>query len=128
MTQHTKRSRLEWITFGLASLILGTIAGLVVYAWLTERHEPPALELSRSTIRNTNGKFYVPFELTNSGGETVESVQVVAELRVGDRVVESGDQQFEFLSSDEKEEGAFVFDRDPRQGELTIRVASYKVP
>jgi uncharacterized protein (TIGR02588 family) len=43
-------------------------------------------------------------------------------------VEESGEQQIDFLASGEKEEGAFVFSRDPRQGELVMRVASYKLP
>ncbi|MEP0917175.1 TIGR02588 family protein [Leptolyngbya sp. DQ-M1] len=122
------RSPAEWITFGIASSILGTIAGLVIYVWVSDRYEPAAISIEQREIRNTNGKFYVPFEVTNTGGETVESVQVVAELKAGDRVLESGDQQIDFLSRGEKEEGAFVFQRDPRQGQLVVRVASYKIP
>jgi uncharacterized protein (TIGR02588 family) len=33
-----------------------------------------------------------------------------------------------FLSSDESEEGAFLFSRNPRQGQLNLRIASYKLP
>jgi uncharacterized protein (TIGR02588 family) len=122
------RSFAEWVTFGIANVILGTVIGLVIYAWVTERDEPPAIAVEQKAIRQTNGKFYVPFEVTNTGGETVESVQVMAELKMGDRVLESGDQQIDFLSKGEKEEGAFVFQRDPRQGELSVRVSSYKIP
>lgn len=127
--QKKSRSFAEWVTFGIASTILSAIAGLVIYVWVTDRHEPASIEIDRNAeIRQTNGKFYVPFEVTNTGGETVESVQVVAELKVNNQVVESGDQQIDFLSKHEKEEGAFVFQRDPRQGELIVRVASYKIP
>lgn len=129
MEQRRPRSLAEWVAFGIASAILSTIAGLVIYVWVSDRYEPPAISLQRkSEVRETEGKFYVPFEVTNTGGETVESLQVVAELRVGNEIVESGDQQIDFLSKDEKEEGAFVFQRDPRRGELTVRVAGYKVP
>jgi uncharacterized protein (TIGR02588 family) len=82
----------------------------------------------QSDIREAPGQFYVPFSVTNSGGETAESVQVMAELRINGEVEEAGEQQIDFLASGEKEEGAFVFSRDPRQGELVIRVASYKLP
>lgn len=128
-TQRKSRSLAEWVTFGIASTILSVIAGLVIYVWVTNKYEPPSIEIERNAeVRQTKGKFYVPFKVTNTGGETVESLQVVAELRVNNQVVESGDQQIDFLSKNEKKEGAFVFQRDPRQGELTIRVASYKIP
>jgi uncharacterized protein (TIGR02588 family) len=122
------RSLAEWITFGIASFILATIIGLVIYTWIENKHEPPILSVTNTQkIRENEGKFYVPFEITNSGGETAESVQIIAELEINGNV-ETGEQQFEFLSRNEKEEGAFVFNQDPRQGKLTIRVASYKLP
>jgi uncharacterized protein (TIGR02588 family) len=127
--EKTSRSIAEWTTFGIASTILAAIAGLVIYAWVTEQDRPPLLTLERrEQIREAQGQFYVPFEVANTGGETVESVQVVAELRVNGQIEESGDQQIDFLSDGETREGAFVFRRDPRRGELTVRVASYKLP
>lgn len=122
------RSAAEWITFSIASAILAAIAGLVIYVWATDQSIPPALEVKQDPIREANGQFYVPFEITNTGGETVESVQIVAELRRNGQVEQIGDQQIDFLSRNEKEEGAFVLQQNPRKGELTIRVASYKVP
>jgi uncharacterized protein (TIGR02588 family) len=52
----------------------------------------------------------------------------MAELQMNGDVEETGDLQIDFLSSGEKEEGAFIFRSDPRQGQLTIRVAGYKLP
>jgi uncharacterized protein (TIGR02588 family) len=123
------RSPAEWTTFSIALIILATIVGLVIYEWLTQKHRPPVLSVtSSSEVRQVPGQFYVPFEIKNSGGETAESVQVIAELRINGEVEESGEQQIDFLASGETEEGAFVFSRDPRQGELSMRVASYKLP
>jgi uncharacterized protein (TIGR02588 family) len=53
---------------------------------------------------------------------------VIAELRINGKIEEVGEQQIDFLSSGETEEGAFVFSRDPRNVELVVRVASYKLP
>ncbi|MCY7275000.1 MAG: TIGR02588 family protein [Phormidesmis sp. CAN_BIN44] len=123
------RNLAEWVTFSIASLILGTIAGLVIYSWATKQDRPPAFTIEQSKeVRESQGQFYIPFRLSNTGGKTVESVQIVAELRVNDQIEESGDQQIDFLSEGETEEGAFVFRQDPRKGELTVRVASYKLP
>lgn len=127
--QKPPRSRAEWTTFSIALFILAVIVGLVLYKWLTQKNQPPVLSITRqSDIREAPGQFYVPFSVTNTGGETAESVQVMAELRINGEVEEAGEQQIDFLASGEKEEGAFVFSRDPRQGELVIRVASYKLP
>lgn len=127
--QQQPRSPAEWITFSIALFIVTVIVGLVIYKWLTQKNQPPVVSISRSSeIRQAPGQFYVPFEIENTGGETAESVQVIAELRINGEVEESGEQQFDFLASGETAKGAFVFSRDPRNGELVVRVASYKLP
>ncbi|MBW4694561.1 MAG: TIGR02588 family protein [Lyngbya sp. HA4199-MV5] len=128
--QQPPRSRAEWITFGIASLILAIVVGLVGYTWLDEQQQqPPLLSiLNTEKIRAANGQFYVPFTVTNSGGETAEAVHILAELRIGGAIVETGDLDVDFLSGGEKIEGVFIFSRDPQQGQLTLRVVSYKLP
>ncbi|NEU76107.1 TIGR02588 family protein [Hassallia byssoidea VB512170] len=127
--QRPKRSLAEWVTFSIATLILTVIVGLVCYTWVNDKHEPPIVSVTnKEKIREVNGQFYVPFEIINNGGETAESVQIIAELKINNEVAETGEQQIDFLSSNEKEEGAFVFSTDPRKGQLTLRVASYKSP
>ncbi|MBM0741435.1 TIGR02588 family protein [Phormidium sp. CLA17] len=123
------RNSTEWLSFGIASLIVGTVAGLVIYSWAMGRNSPPSLTIYRTEpVREADGQFYVPFEIVNTGGETAESVQVIAELKVNAAIQESGDLQIDFLSRGETEKAAFVFKTDPRQGDLVVRVASYKTP
>ncbi|MFQ4144324.1 TIGR02588 family protein [Chlorogloeopsis sp. ULAP02] len=128
-SQRPKRSVAEWVTFSAASFILAIVVGLVGYVWLNENDQPPILSVSnKQTIREVDGKYYVPFEVTNTGGGTAESVQIMAQLKIGEKISETGDLQIDFLSSGEKEEGAFIFTQNPRQGQLIIRVTSYKLP
>lgn len=123
------RSIAEWVTFSIASLILAFIVSLVSYTWINEKNQPPILSVTKKeTIREIDGQFYVPFEVVNTGEDTAESVQIMAELLIDGKVAESGEQQIDFLSSGESEEGAFVFSQNPRQGELNLRVGSYKLP
>lgn len=128
--QKQERSPAEWTTFSIALFILAIIVGLVLYKWFTQTNQPPVLSVTtpKAEIREAPGQFYVPFSVKNAGGETAESVQVIAELRINGEVEEAGEQQIDFLASGETEEGAFVFSRDPRKGELIIRIASYKLP
>ncbi|MBC1236690.1 MULTISPECIES: TIGR02588 family protein [Nostoc] len=127
--QKPKRSFAEWVTFTIASFILAIIVSLVVYTWLNEKNQPPIISVSKKeTIREINGQFYVPFEVANTGGGTAESVQIIAELVIDGEVAESGEQQIDFLSSRETEEGAFVFSQNPSKGKLNLRIGSYKLP
>lgn len=121
-------SMAEQISFAIASALLVAILGTVGYLWVSDRNQdPPALEVS-SHLEQRQGKYYVPFTVTNTGGETATAVQVIAELRVNSEVVEWGEQEIEFLSRQEEAKGAFIFIRDPRAGELTVRVAGYAMP
>jgi uncharacterized protein (TIGR02588 family) len=127
--QRPPRTTAEWVTFGIASSILAGIVGLIIYAWATEGNRPPELMVYQAeAIREANGQFYVPFAVQNQGGETVESVQVLAELRVDDRLTATSEQQIDFLSAGERETGAFIFQQDPRQGKMRLRVGSYTEP
>ncbi len=122
------RSMAETISFAIASMILIAVLGGAGYLWVSDRTPlPPTLEIT-STTEYRQGKYYVPFTVKNTGGETAESVQVIAELRIEGTLVEWGDQQIDFLSSQEEATGAFILTRDPALGELTLRVASYKKP
>jgi uncharacterized protein (TIGR02588 family) len=119
----------EWISLAIAATLLMGSISLVGYLWGSEeQREPPILNVTPLEMRQSAGEFYVPFEIINTGGETAESVQVTAELQINGRTVESGEQILEFLSSQEKVEGTFIFTRDPQQGEVIIRIASYQKP
>lgn len=127
--EERERSPAEWVTFSVALAILFSIIGLVLYQWFAIGEKPPVITVEQSgTILETQGNFYVPFTITNDGGETADSVQVIAELRIDGEVEETGEQQIGFLAGGEMEEGAFIFSRNPEEGELTIRATSYQLP
>lgn len=124
-----KRSLAEWVTFSIATCILIALIGLVLYDWFISQNRPPVLIVEPyGTVRVVQGQFYQPFLLANTGGGIAKSVQVVTELHIPGAPDETGEQQIDFLSGGEKKRGSFIFSHDPRQGELILRVASYKLP
>lgn len=126
--ESARRSLAEWITFAIAASILVAVVGLVVYDWQVAQNRPPAFRVEiTETARVTDGRYYVPFTITNTGRRIARTVQVTAELHL-DEVTEAGEQQIDFLSGSERKRGSFVFSHDPQAGELTIRVASYSLP
>ncbi|MGF1588743.1 MAG: TIGR02588 family protein [Pleurocapsa sp.] len=122
------RSLAEKVSFGLSLSIVGIIVGLVCYTWITGDTNPPILSVTTSEIRQVNQQYYVPFTVSNYGGETANAVEVVGELSIAQETVETANQQINFLSRQEKRSGEFIFSRDPQQGELMVRVASYQQP
>jgi uncharacterized protein (TIGR02588 family) len=127
--EQSGRSFAEWLTFCIAAAILSTVTGLVLYVWLGKQSQPPILSVTyEKTTRESEGQFYVPFVLKNKGGETVESVRIVATLKMADGIEESGEQEVDFLSSGEVQNGSFIFTKNPIKGQMTIRVTSYKLP
>lgn len=124
-----RRNRTEWITFAIALMIVSLLIGLIIHIWISEDNQPPLISVTATPeIFENHGQFYVPFTVTNIGGGTAESVQVIGELALDGEVVESGEQVITFLSKNEEEEGMFIFTRNPRQGDLTVRAASYALP
>jgi uncharacterized protein (TIGR02588 family) len=125
----TRRSLAEWVTFWLATLILVVLVSLILYDWQVNQNRPPAFDVAVSdAVRITDGRYYVPFAITNTGGRIANGVQVTAELHTPDQEDETGEQQIDFLSGHETKAGSFVFSHDPNTGELIVRVASYRLP
>lgn len=125
---HASRSQAEKVSFIVSLSIVSTIVILVCYAWITGDTNPPTLKIVTSQIRQVDRQYYVPFTVSNSGGKTANSVEVVAQLFTDLETTETGTQQIDFLSRKEERSGEFVFSRDPQRGRLTVRVASYQEP
>ncbi|HEY1011529.1 MAG TPA: TIGR02588 family protein [Herpetosiphonaceae bacterium] len=124
-----KRTGAEWTAFGVAAAILLAVLGAVGYLWADQGDGEPQIEISQAgEIRQRGDSFYVPFEVRNLGGATAAEIQLEAELTGADGEPEPASQQIGFLAGGETERGAFVFSSDPRQGELTLRVAGYLDP
>jgi uncharacterized protein (TIGR02588 family) len=124
-----QRSFAEKVSFTVSLFILSLIVSLICYVWITGDTNPPILSVTTGAeIRETNQQYYVPFTVINNGGSTAESVEVVAELLSENGELETGNQQIDFLSRKEEQEGEFVFSLNPQQGELKVRIASYKSP
>ncbi|MEO1689916.1 MAG: TIGR02588 family protein [Cyanobacteria bacterium J06631_6] len=125
---NSRRSLAEKISFIISLFIVSTLVFLICYVWVSGDTAPPILSVSTEATRQVERQYYVPFTVTNSGGETANSVEVVAELAVNQIYVYTGRQQIDFLSRQESKSGEFIFERDPQQGTLTVRVASYQQP
>ena len=123
------RSLAEWLTLLVSLLVLTLLVGLIVVDWQVNQTQPPAFEITiANEVRLTDRRYYLPFAITNTGGRIARTVQVVAELHVADAADEVAEQQIDFLSGHERKQGSFIFTHNPLEGDLMVRVASYRLP
>ena len=123
-----RRSPAERVSFGISLFIVSTIVILICYSWISGDDEPPILSVMTSQTRQVNQQYHVRFTVTNSGGKTANSVEIVAQLSIVSEDSQVGRQEIDFLSRQETHSGEFIFSRDPQLGKLTVRVASYQEP
>jgi len=117
------------VSFAVASVIVLALVGLLMVRWVDGPLDPPAFEvLTDGGARTDRGQHFVVAKVENTGDETAENVEVVAELTLDGELVEEGQQMIDFLSGGEVEEITFVFVEDPRRGHVDVRVVSYGVP
>ena len=123
------RSTAEWVSFAVASAVVLVLVGLLVAAWVNGPLDPPAFEvLTDGGARTDRGQHFVTAKVENTGDETAENVEVLAELTRDGELLEEGSQMIDFLSGGEVEEVTFVFVEDPRRGFVEVRVVSFGVP
>ncbi|MGB3403756.1 MAG: TIGR02588 family protein [Microcoleaceae cyanobacterium] len=125
-----RRSFPERMSFAASILVLTTLICLIVYQWRFVDSKPPILSvIVDQKTRYYGNQYYVPFTVYNTGGQTAKAVQVMGELQIqAENIQQTGEQQIDFLSGGETVSGAFIFTENPEQGQLKIRVASYKLP
>ncbi len=121
------RSTAERVTVAVSVAVIVALVAVILTLW-GRTAAPASLSVDTADPVAQNGQFSVAATITNDGSTTAAEVQVVAELRMpGSEPVEA-DQVVDFLAGGEEATVVFVFDDDPRDGELEVRVASYTDP
>lgn len=116
-----RRSAAEWVSLGLSLVIVAGIVGLVVYAHLTRSDAPPvvAIQPRLDQVRAANGSFYLPVEVTNEGGQTVEALNIDLTLS-GEGEGQAVQVTLPFLADGETARAVVVFGSHPADGTLAV--------
>jgi len=126
---HQETSWLEWVMFGLGSvLLLGTL-GLLIYEALKFKDEPPSISVVVDSVDPRQGEHGVPLTVRNTGGETAAAVeiQVTAYFRDGEQ--KQGHITFDFVPAHASAKGWVTFERPPEEADsLRARVLGYRLP
>lgn len=121
-----RRSPAEWVTFTVAAALVALVIGLIATE-IPQSRQPPSPTAEPGVVERRGEQYVVPVVVENEGERTAQDVQVHVGLTVGGEEQE-GDQVIDFLSAGEREELEFVFDEDPTEGALEVRVTGYALP
>ena len=127
----TRRSAAQMVTTSVCVLLIALVCGAILYEGYAAGDDDPAIvEVAVDTggVEQRGDLWYVPFEITNGGDETIEEIWVVVEGAdgSGQTVVES-ETTVQLLGESERVNAVAVFQADPSGLELTGRVRSFQV-
>lgn len=119
-----KRSRAEWISLGISTFIVLALVALVIFNRYNKGNRPATIYARTvdSLFRESQGMYYLPIEVVNTGSKTAEAVKVQ-----GTTGSETRDFEIDYLDGEEKARGTLVFTTDPRI-QLKLEVISFREP
>jgi uncharacterized protein (TIGR02588 family) len=120
------RTSAEWVTFGVAVLILLALIGAILTE-ARQSHDPARPVASVEKTKRVGDRYEVSVTVENRGDLAASAVQVLASLEVDGETTE-GDQTIDFLAGDDEEDLVFYFSEDPRDGKLSVDVTGFTVP
>jgi uncharacterized protein (TIGR02588 family) len=120
-----ERSAAEWVSLGVALVLLAGVIGTVVALWLSPSQDAPRFTVEHGETRREAGRFYLAITVHNDGDRTASEVTVVGVVAANGRE-ETATTTFDFIPGHTKVEGVLIFGQDPSGAD--VRVVSYQKP
>jgi uncharacterized protein (TIGR02588 family) len=117
------RTTAEWVSLGIALLLLAGLIGTVIFLWQQFDNAPSSFEIQRAAIYDEGGQFYLPITVINRGNLAAQQVTVQGTLAVSD-TEEISEITFDFIPPQAQASGVLIFTHEPQQAE--IRVISFE--
>lgn len=118
---------LEWAIGALGALAFVAILVILIEAGLRPK-SPPQIAVEVDAVTQTEHGYVVEFTAVNSSPATGAAVEITATLHQGGELAEERRMTFDFLPPHSARRGGVIFTRDPRGGELSIRVEGFAEP
>jgi uncharacterized protein (TIGR02588 family) len=119
--------RIEWwigIACGILTLAL---IGFLLFEALTGIGDGPSLRVVQGPVLEGPDHYVLEVQVTNEGEETAAEVVVEGRLGAGDGT-EVSSVVIDYVPPGPGVSAALVFERDPRAGEVVLRVRGYRYP
>lgn len=107
-------------------LLLGAIAFLAWEGLSTT--EPPRFKTEMGVTWTADGRYYLPLEVHNIGGDSVQNLGLSVMLKEGDRTVGQAETAIAWLPARSHRRAAVIFDKDPRDYQVVTVFKGYESP
>lgn len=122
-----KKNRLEWTVFGVSLLLILAITGVLLRQQFTGGSDPASLVTTAGDTITTPGGYAIAIDVRNEGDRTAEDVRLEVTL-TSNGTVETGGAVIRYVPYRSSRRAWVAFTRDPREGDLRIRVRGYLEP
>jgi uncharacterized protein (TIGR02588 family) len=120
-------SKWEWVAAAISALIVIGVLTVLIRGAAAGETGPDIVLRVDSVARGTTG-YHVMFSAENRGTRTAAALDIGAELRDGDVIVESSTATIDYLPGESQRGGGLFFERDPRSLRLVLRPLGYQEP
>lgn len=121
------RTIAEWVSLGIALLLLAGVIGAVIALWVTSSDQPVRLKVAVGKARYEDGQYYIPFSVINDSTKTVAQVAVEGRLRE-DKEENAATTTFNFIPARSKTQGVLIFNNVKHPTEAKVDVTSFQQP
>ena len=120
---------LELAIGGCGALLIALMAGhLLLDAFGGAEERPVGIGLEPGELVERGGAWHAPVRVSNLGDRPAAAVELRATLELPSGEVEEAALSVDFLPPRGRVEGAFLFERNPNAGRLSMRAVGYLEP
>ena len=109
-----------------ALLLLGAI-GFLIWEGVSLT-EPPRFEAETGVMWTSDGRYYLPMEVYNSGGESVQNLGLSVTLKDGGETVTRAETAIAWLPAHSQRRAVVIFDRNPETYRVVTDFEGYEPP
>jgi uncharacterized protein (TIGR02588 family) len=117
----------EWITAGVALVVIAGLMGVTIYDGLARRGTQPVIEVTVERVQHISGGAHVIVAVRNTTAEAAADVVIEGMLSVDGTPLRS-QVQLDYVPGAARREATLVFPAVPAPGALTVRVLGFTVP
>lgn len=125
--QPSKTPALEWIASSIGAVFAIGLISFLVWDALAATAPADVGVYPGLVERGTQG-YRLGVVVHNSGRETAAEVEIEGRLQTSGAPEELSTTVFDYVPGDSERRGTLIFAREPKAGELTLRVVSYREP
>lgn len=118
---------IEWGVAAVCAVLLLSLLVFLVYEIITRDGTLPVFELSVSEIAEGPSSYAVIIDVFNAGHATAAAVEIEGTLTTGDETIASH-VVLDYVPAESGRRASLLFNSDPREGELDLRVTGYAEP